>query len=106
MADAALAPRSGRIVRAALAAVTLSVGVGLAAIPVGNWFDQRSELDDARERRAALQAEIGEIDGDIEDLLGEEGIDTAARCRSFFVEPGEELYAIPGLEGCVTDPTP
>jgi len=98
--------RSGRIVRAALAAVTLSVGVGLAAIPVGNWFDQRDELGEANTRRDALQAEIDRIESDIEGILGEDGLDVAARCRSFYVEPGEELYAIPGLEGCVTDPTP
>ncbi|MDW3217725.1 MAG: hypothetical protein R8F63_03850 [Acidimicrobiales bacterium] len=105
MAEAA-APRSGRIVRAGLAAITLSVGVGLAAIPVGNWFDQRGELDDARVRRAALQAEIDAIEGDIEGILGPDGFDVAARCRSFYVEPGEELYAVPGLQGCVTHPTP
>ena len=99
-------PRSGRLARAALAAATLGVGVGLAAIPVGNWYDQRGDLDDARNRRAALQSEIEDIESDIDGILGEEGLDVAARCRSFYVEPGEELYAIPGLEGCVTDQTP
>lgn len=105
MADAR-APRAGRIVRAGLAAVTLAVGVGLAAIPVGNWFEQRDELDDARERRAELQTEIEGIERDIDGILGPDGIDVAARCRSFYVEPGEEVYAIPGLQGCVTDPSP
>ena len=101
----ARAPRSGRNARAGLAAVTVSVGVGLAAIPVGSWFDQRDELDEARQRRAALRAEIDGIESDIDGILGPDGLDVAARCRSFYVEPGEEVYAIPGLQGCVTDPT-
>jgi hypothetical protein len=93
-------------VRAGLAAVTLSVGVGLAAIPVGNWMDQRDELDEARERRDELQTEVVGIEENIEGLLGEEGLEVAARCYGLLVEVGEEVYAVPGLDGCVTNPTP
>jgi cell division protein FtsB len=93
-------------VRAGLAAVTLSVGVGLAAIPVGNWMDQREELDEARERAEELQDEIDGIEDDIEGLTGEEGLEVAARCHGLLVEVGEEVYAVPGLNGCVTNPTP
>ncbi len=98
--------RSGRVVRTVLVAATLSVGVGLAAIPVGNWADQREELDRARIRRAELQAEIAEIEADIEGIVSAEGLEIAARCYGMFVEVGEELYQVSGLEGCVTDPTP
>jgi hypothetical protein len=94
MAAAPRAPRSGHVVRAGLAALTLAVGIGLAAIPVGNWLDQRSELDTARERRAALQAEIAEIEADIEGIVGDDGLEIAARCYGPFVEVGEELYAV------------
>jgi hypothetical protein len=106
MAETERAPRSGKIVRALLVAATLGVGVGLAAIPVGNWADQRDDLDDARVRRTELEAEIAEIEADIEGIVGEEGIETASRCYGFFVEVGEELYSIAGVEGCVTNPTP
>lgn len=106
MAETTRPPRSGRMIRAGLFAVTLAVGVGLAAIPVDNWLDQRAEIDAARERRAQLEAEIAEIDADIESIIGEEGLDIAARCYGPFVEVGEELYAVPGLDGCVTNPTP
>ena len=105
MAESDRAPRSGRIVRAILVAATLSVGAGLAAIPVGNWVEQREDLDAARARRGELQAEITEIEADIERIVGEEGIETASRCYGFYVEVGEEVYAIAGLEGCVTNPT-
>jgi hypothetical protein len=106
MADAPRPPRAGRLVRAALFAATLGVGVGLAAIPVDNWLDQRAEIDGARERRTELQGELAEIDADIEALIGEDGLAIAARCYGPFVEVGQELYAVPGLDGCVTHPTP
>lgn len=97
--------RAGRLLPFGLAIATLGVGVGLAVIPVGNWMDQRDEIDEARQRRAELQAEVEGIEANIEGLLGEEGLEVAARCHAFLVEPGEELYAIPGLDGCVTNPT-
>ena len=106
MADAPRPPRSGRLVRAGLFAATLGVGAGLAAIPVDSWLDQRAEIDAARERRAQLQEELAEIDADIEELIGDDGLTIAARCYGPFVEVGQELYAVPGLEGCVTHPTP
>jgi hypothetical protein len=106
MAEPPRTPRTGRVVRLGLYATTLAVGVGLAAIPVENWLDQRAEVDAARERRAELEAEIARIDADIEGIIGEEGLDIAARCYGPFVEVGEELYAVPGLDGCVTNPTP
>lgn len=92
--------------RALLAMVTLGVGVALAAIPVGNWLEQREELDGARERRAALETEIADIRADIEGIIGDDGLEIAARCYGPFVEVGEELYAVPGLDGCVTNPAP
>lgn len=97
-------PPAGRVVRALLVVVTLGVGVGLAAIPVGTWMDQREELDDARQRQAELQREIDQINADIERIVGEEGLEEAALCYGQYVEPGLEVYGIPGLQGCVTDP--
>jgi hypothetical protein len=106
MAESPHTPRAGRLVRAGLFAVTVGVGVGLAAIPVDSWLDQRSEVDAARERRDELRGELAEIDADIEALIGEDGLTIAARCYGPFVEVGQELYAVPGLDGCVTHPTP
>lgn len=106
MAERPRPHRTGRVVRAGLFAATLGVGVGLAAIPVDNWLDQRAEVDSARERREQLVAEIAEIDADIEGIIGEEGLEISARCYGPFVDVGEELYAVPGLDGCVTNPTP
>ena len=104
-AASAAPTRRSRLIPALLTVVTLGVGVGLAAIPIGNWMEQRDELDTSRERRTELRAEIAEIEADIENLVGEEGLEIAARCYGPYVEVGEEVYAVPGLNGCVTHPT-
>jgi hypothetical protein len=106
MAEQPRSHRIGRIVRAGLFAATLGVGVGLAALPVDNWLDQRAEVDAARERRDELRAELLEIDAEIDGIIGQEGLEIAARCYGPFVDVGEELYAVPGLDGCVTNPSP
>ena len=93
--------RPSRIVRAGLFLATLGLGVGLAAIPVGTWMEQRDELDDARRRAAELEAEIAEIQAEIDWVVGEDGFKIAARCYGPYVEPGTEVYAVPGLQGCV-----
>jgi hypothetical protein len=98
--------RRGRGVRAALAVVTLGLGVGLAANGVGTWFEQRKELDEAHERRDALEEEIARIEREIDGILGPTGLRISARCYGPYVEVGEEVYANPGLDGCVTDPQP
>ena len=96
--------RSGRIVRAGLIAATIAAGAGLAAIPVGDWFDQQAELNDARLRRAELQAEIDGIDRELESIAGEAGIEERGRCFGPYVQPGAETYSIPGVSGCVEQP--
>ena len=96
--------RSGRLVRTGLIAVTIAGGVGLAAIPVGDWLDQQSELDEARLRRSELQAEIDEIQGEIESIIGVEGIEERGRCFGPYVPPGAETYSVPGVSGCVERP--
>ncbi len=106
MAEEPRPAHSGRIVRTFLFAATLAVGAGLAAIPVDNWLDQRAEVDASRERHEQLVAELDAIEGDIEAIIGEEGLEIAARCYGPYVEVGEELYAVPGLNGCVTTPNP
>lgn len=96
--------RSGRLIRTGLIAATIAGGVGLAAIPVGDWLDQQTELDEARLRRSELQAEIDEIEGEIESIVGVEGIEERGRCFGPYVPPGAETYSIPGVSGCVEQP--
>ncbi len=85
-----------------LLVVAFSLLAGVLVEPsVSSYMDQRSELESVKAERAALQAEIDEINADIEGFTDDEGLRIEARCYGPYVEPGEEVYSIPGLRGCV-----
>jgi len=94
----------GFLVRVLLVAVTLAVGVGLASFPVSTWFEQRSELRDSQAQRQQLVDQIDSIDLQIEQRVGPDGVAKAAKCVGLYVEPGSEVYSVPGVEGCVALP--
>ncbi len=96
--------RTAVLVRSVLLVITLAVGVGLASFPVGTWFDQRSELREAQIERDELVDQIDLINTEIDLRLGPEGVAKAAKCFGPYVEPGSEVYSVPGVEGCVTAP--
>lgn len=93
--------RSGWVVRGALFVMTLATGAGLAAYPIGDWVDQRDELDGVRDRNAELQAEVDRLDTELLVMTGEEGVKIRSLCFGPFVEPGVETYTVPGVDGCV-----
>ncbi len=90
--------------RTGLIAATIAAGAGLAAIPVGDWFEQQTELDEAREQRVELQAEIDGIQREIDSITGESGIEERSLCYGPYVAPGAETYSIPGMRGCLGQP--
>jgi hypothetical protein len=93
--------RSGRIVRAALFAMTLAVGASLAAYPIGDWVEQREEVDAAQDRNTQLQAEVDKLGAELKMLTGEEGVEIRGLCFGPYVRPGVETYTVPGVSGCV-----
>ena len=68
---------------------------------VSSYMDRRSELESVKAERDAIQAEIDEINADVEGITDDEGLRIEARCFGPYVAPGEEVYSIPGLKGCV-----
>lgn len=76
----------------------------LLAPGISSYWEQRRELDQVRNERTTLRAEIAEIEADIENVTNGEGFRRAARCYGQFVEPGVEVYAVPGLSGCANAP--
>lgn len=86
-----------------VAAFLLLAGV-LVEPSVSRYLEQRSELEEVKDERARLQAEIAEINADIEGFSDHTGLRREARCYGPFVEPGEEVYSVPGLKGCVVSP--
>jgi len=93
--------RSGRIVRAILFVLTLAAGAGLAAYPIGDWVEQREEVDAAQDRNIQLQAEVDQLAAELESLTGEEGVEIRGLCFGPYVQPGVETYTVPGVSGCV-----
>ncbi len=83
-----------------VAGFVLLAGV-LVEPAVRGYLEQRSELASVKDERAALEAEIAEINADIEGIIDDEGLRNEARCYGPFVEPGEEVYSVPELQGCV-----
>jgi hypothetical protein len=96
--------RTGSVVRAVLVVGTFLFCVAVAAFPLRTWYDQRAELDEAEIRNAALVAAIQESDGRIAAKIDDDGMRRDAKCFSNFIEPGEELYSVPGVRGCVPIP--
>ena len=88
-------PRRGRRLLWPLVAVlVLGAALSLSAFPLRTWFDQRESI-------AASQAELDELDAQVEALETRiaaldtpDEIERLARDRYSMVRPGEEPYGI------------
>jgi len=96
--------RLGFLVKVLLVVSMVAIGVGLASFPVSTWFEQRSELRDSQAQRQELVDQIHSIDTQIAARVGPDGVAKAAKCVGLYVEPGSEVYSVPGVEGCVAVP--
>jgi cell division protein FtsB len=88
------APRWRRFVWPVVAVLVLGAALSLSAFPLRTWFDQRDSI-------AASQAELDELDAQVDALRTRiSALDTAdeierlARDRYSMVRPGEEPYGI------------
>jgi len=104
MAEAPRPAHLGFLVKVLLVVATVAFGVGLASFPVSTWFEQRSELRDSQAQRQALVEQIDSIEAQIAQRVGPDGVAKAAKCVGLYVEPGSEVYSVPGVEGCVAVP--
>ena len=98
--------RSGPVIRGVLIVGTFVFCAAIAAFPLRTWYAQRSELHDARARHAELVAEIEASDARIAAKVDTDGIRRDAKCFGHYVEPGQELYTVPGVGGCVPAAAP
>jgi len=98
--------RSGPVIRGVLIVGTFVFCAAIAAFPLRTWYAQRAELQDARTRHSELVAEIDASDVRIAAKVDANGIRRDAKCFNHFVEPGEELYTVPGVRGCVPEVAP
>ena len=93
-----------RLLLVALFAGTLIAATMFGASSVRTWFDQNAQLADAEHAAVGLDGRIAELTDEIERRTSDEGVRREALCFGPYVEPGTEVYAVMGLDGCVGQP--
>ena len=81
---------------------TVALAAVLAASSVRTWLEQRQQIDDARQEADHLDARIRSLEAEIATRTSDEGARIEALCFGPYVEPGVEVYSIPGVDGCVS----
>lgn len=85
--------------------VATIVAIGAVfSFPVRTWLDQRAELAEQEAERDALEARIARLEAEITARSTPDAVLLRARCLGPYVEPGEEVYAVAGVSGCVAAP--
>ena len=93
-----------RLLLVALVAGTLAAVVVFGASSVRTWVDQNAQQELAETLAANLDSQIAELEGEIARRTSSDGVQREALCFGPYVEPGTEVYAVMGLQGCVSQP--
>ena len=94
-----------RLLLAGLGVAMVVAAVLLGASSVRTWMDQNAQQQEAESLGAELDARIAALEGEIARRTSADGVRREALCFGPYVEPGTEVYAVMGLEGCVTQPS-
>ncbi len=93
-----------RLLLAGLGAAMAAAAVLLGASSVRTWMDQNAQQREAESVGAELDSRIAALEGEIARRTSDDGVQREALCFGLYVAPGTEVYAVMGLEGCVTQP--
>ena len=63
-----------------------------------------SQQREAESLATDLDARIAELEDEVARRTSDDGVRREALCFGPYVEPGTEVYAVMGLEGCVSQP--
>ncbi|MDE0162469.1 MAG: hypothetical protein OXL98_12120 [Acidimicrobiaceae bacterium] len=88
------------VVMVATAAAALLLG----ASSMRTWMDQNAQQREAESVATDLDARIAELEDEVARRTSDDGVRRQALCFGPYVEPGTEVYAVMGLEGCVSPP--
>ncbi len=94
-----------RLLLVGLAAAMVAAALLLGASSVRTWLDQNAQQQEAESLGADLEARIAALEGEVARRTSDDGVRREALCFGPYVEPGTEVYAVMGLEGCVTQPS-
>ena len=94
-----------RLLLVGLGVAMVVAAVLLGASSVRTWMDQNAQQQEAESLGAELDARIAALESEIARRTSDNGVRREALCFGPYVEPGTEVYAVMGLEGCVTQPS-
>ncbi|MCY4664931.1 MAG: hypothetical protein OXC00_09725 [Acidimicrobiaceae bacterium] len=92
----------GLLVGLAMAIVVAAVLLGASS--VRTWLDQNAQQEEAESLAAELDTRIAGLEGEVARRTSDDGVRREALCFGPYVDPGTEVYAVMGLEGCVSQP--
>jgi cell division protein FtsB len=96
--------RAGRVIWPVLASVVFVGVLFVAVFPTQTYLGQRDEVAARRAELDAVEADNAELRSRVEALEDHTAIELLARQEWGLVYPGEEAYAVVGLEGVIEVP--
>lgn len=91
-----------RLLLVGLAVATLGAAALFGASSVSTWMDQNAERAEAESLATELDGRIAELIAEVDRRTSDGGVRREALCFGPYVAPGTEVYAVLGLEGCVS----
>lgn len=95
-----------RLLLMGLGLAMVAAALTLGASSVRTWMDQNAQRAEAEALAEELDARISDLRGEVARRTSIDGIRREALCFGPYVEPGTEIYAVMGLQGCVTQHLP
>ncbi|MCY3649662.1 MAG: hypothetical protein F4Y99_09920 [Acidimicrobiaceae bacterium] len=93
-----------RLLLVGLVVAMVAAALLLGASSMRTWMDQNAQQREAESLATELDARIAELEGEVARRTSDDGVRREALCFGPYVEPGTEVYAVMGLEGCVSQP--
>lgn len=91
-----------RLLLVGQALATLGAAALFGASSCSTWMDQNAERAEAESLAVELDARIAELTAEVDARTSADGVRREALCFGPYVAPGTEVYAVLGLEGCVS----
>ena len=93
-----------RLLLVGLGGAMLAAALLLGASSVRTWMDQNAQQAEAGELAVGLDGRVTDLEDEVARRTSAGGVRREALCFGPYVDPGTEVYAVMGLEGCVSQP--
>ncbi len=93
-----------RLLLMGLGVAMVAAALLLGASSVRTWMDQNAQQAEAESLAVEIDGRIAALEAEVARRTSDDGVRREALCFGPYVEPGTEIYAVMGLEGCVSQP--